>query len=195
MLAAATPDPEAAARREREAMEAARKAGRELGLEDAAVEIAERVAAVEQRLQAEHDAQTTRLKDAQQRIAALLSSLPEALAGQARDAEALAVEVAYAALVRVLGAKQADGTLLPDLCRAVAEDFGRADSTLLLAESDLALVAGNDFGLPVRADGRLRAGQCVIETPRGQIESGLDVRTEAVRRALLDAYAAHRGAQ
>jgi flagellar biosynthesis/type III secretory pathway protein FliH len=191
---APAPDPDAAARRERDAFDAACRAGHAAGMREAEQEIEARVAKVEQRLQQAHDAAVARLHDERQRLAAVTASVQATLAAHEQGAESLAVEVAYAALVRVLGAMHADATLLPDVCRAIVDDYGRADATLVLGELDFARVADVDLGLPVRADARLRPGQCVIDTPRGQFETGLDVRTEALRRALLDALATHEAA-
>jgi flagellar biosynthesis/type III secretory pathway protein FliH len=110
----------------------------------------------------------------------------------AEDSELLAVEVAFAAVTRLLGEKSADRSLMLDLCRAVIREYGHPPATLRISEADLNLLEPNSLDIPVEVDRRLVAGQCVIDTARGQFETGLDIRLAALSKALLDTVADHR---
>jgi flagellar biosynthesis/type III secretory pathway protein FliH len=121
----------------------------------------------------------------------LLKSLDAAFVLRAREAQDLAVETAYAALVRVLGQKSADRQLMRELCEEALKARGIGAATLRLSPADHADVALEDTHLLVVADSSLSPGQCVLESPRGASDTGLDVRLEAIRRAFLDGLGAH----
>ena len=187
--AAPGPDPAEAARASAAAHAAARKAahdqGRADGLADAEREIATRVGRIEGELRQQHDAALRELEASRRRLDAVAQGLDGALAAHAQAGEAIAVEVAYAAVLRLLGTMAADRTLMVTLCRAVVRDYGHPPATLRVAEEDLPLLEDAQLELPVEADRRLAPGQCVVDTPRGQFESGLDVRLDALRQAFL----------
>lgn len=175
------------------AFDAARKEGFAEGSKDAEREIAQQVEKIERRLTAVHEAAMAKLEAEQSRLRQYISSLSGALQDYSVDAETLAVEVAYAAVIRVLGEKSADRTLLPELCRTIVREYGHPPATLRVSDVDFSLFESTEFDIPVEADRRLLPGQCVIDTARGQFESGLDVRLEALTKALLSAVAEHRG--
>jgi flagellar biosynthesis/type III secretory pathway protein FliH len=187
---AATADPEAAlrARAERE-LAAAREQGKAAGLKDAEAEIARRVDAVTAKLHAEHDAAIGAVRDERKRLRALSDGLEAAVAAHGGVIEHTAAEIAYAAVVRLLGARVAERQLIADLCRAVLHDYGGPQAVLRLGEADMARLPDGVPGVTVEVDRRLGPGQCVIVTARGQFESGIDVRLERLRRALLDTLA------
>jgi flagellar biosynthesis/type III secretory pathway protein FliH len=81
---------------------------------------------------------------------------------------------------------------MPELCQRIVHEYGHPPATLRVSESDMQLLAPVEMGIPVEADRRLAPGQCVIDTARGQFESGLDVRLEALRMTLLSTMAEHR---
>jgi flagellar biosynthesis/type III secretory pathway protein FliH len=176
-----------------QAFDGARERGLAEGLKDAEREIAERVSKIEERLRIAHEAAVAKLEAEQLRLRKYISALTAALQDHSIDSETMAVEVAYAAVVRILGEKSADRTLLPDLCRTIVREYGHPPATLRVSDVDFSLFESAEFDIPVEADRRLLPGQCVIDTARGQFESGLDVRLEALTRSLLAAVAEHRG--
>jgi len=180
-------------REHQQAFEAAHEQGFAAGAKDAEQQIAQQVARIEERLRVDHDAAQAQLGLERVRLQKYTTSLKSALQGFADDAELMAVEVAYAAVVRVLGEKSADRTLLPELCRSIVKEYGHPPATLRVSEVDFGLLDGTEIDIPVETDRRLAPGQCVIDTARGQFVSGLDVRLGALTQALLAAVTEHRG--
>jgi len=190
----AAPDPAEALRaRQAHMLEEARELGHRQGMADAEREIAQRVENIESRLRVEHEAAIVQLHAREERVQQFADALQSALDVHARDAEMLAVEVAFAAVIRLLGEKSADRSLMLDLCRAVVREYGHPPATLRVSEADLSLFETNTLDIPVEVDRRLVAGQCVIDTARGQFETGLDIRLAALSKALLATIAEHRG--
>ena len=112
-----------------------------------------------------------------------------------RDAEAFAVELAYSALTRILESRHTDRALLAEACAKAAREAGHS---LLRLRVPSALAAGivNDPGfanLEVIADPSLQSGQCILETSRGELETGLEARLEALKNSLLKALASSGG--
>lgn len=172
-------------------LEKARREGLAQGLADAEAELAKRVEAVALKLR---EAQRLDAQRLETRVAALdesISGLASALAQHARHAEEVAVEAAFAALVRVLGQKSADRALMRELCEEALKSRGIGAATLRLSPADHPDVDLGDTHLSVVADSSLSPGQCVLESPRGASDTGLDVRLEAIKRAFLDGLAAH----
>lgn len=168
------------------AFEEARDRGFDEGMKDAAREIDRRVDKIAQKHHDEHAAAMASLRQAEAAQRQLLEGLQGALRQYADDGEVLAVEIAYAAVARLLGDKAADRSLMQELCRTVVREFGHPPATLRVSDQDLALLDPAQLDIPVEADRRLAPGQCVIDTARGQFESGLDVRLEAIKQALLN---------
>jgi flagellar biosynthesis/type III secretory pathway protein FliH len=189
----ATDAAEALRAQHQQAFDAARERGFAEGSKDAEREIALQVEKIERRLTAVHDAAIAKLEAEQTRLRQYIASLAGALQDYAIEAETLSVEVAYAALIRVLGEKSADRSLLPELCRTIVREYGHPPATLRVSDVDFPLFESTEFDIPLEADRRLLPGQCVIDTARGQFESGLDIRLDALTKSLLAAVAEHRG--
>jgi len=179
-----------------EQLEAAFAKAKEQGLADgrqaAEAELAKRVQAAETRLRETTDAALKKLDEQRAHLLKLATSIEAAVSRHALDSEELAVEVAYAALVRVLGDAARERSLIPDLCRTIIREYGHPTATLRVSDADLPLLAEVDLGVPVEADRRLSAGEAVIDTARGQFECGLDVRLAAIADVLAGTLAAHR---
>ncbi len=190
---AAAPDPAEVLRAQRQQIfDAAREQGFAEGKRDAESEVARQVEAIAGRLRQEHEVALGRLRSERERLENLASSLRNAIIEHAAMAEQDSVEVALAAVVHLLGEKSADRSLMTDLCRRVVHDYGHPPATLRISEADLPLVDGIKFGIPMEVDRRLAPGQCVVDTARGQFESGLDVRLQALCKSLLATVADHR---
>jgi flagellar biosynthesis/type III secretory pathway protein FliH len=174
------------------AFEDARKRGEAQGLREAEAMLAKRAQAVEATLREEHEVVVERLEDERARLVKMLGTLENALAAHAQASEELAVEVAYAAALRLLGERAGERSLMTDFCRTVVREYGHPPATLRVSDIDLSLIDAAALGVPVEADRRLAPGQCVIDTARGQFECGLDVRLSALTDALLATLAAHR---
>lgn len=190
--AAVTPDDTTA--RLQAVFDEARARGFDEGMKDAAREIDRRVERIAQSLKDEHAIAVASLKQAEEAQRQLLEGLQGALRQYADDGEVLAVEVAYAAVARLFSDKAADRNLMLDLCRTVVREFGHPPATLRVSDPDFALLDNAQLDIPVEADRRLAPGQCVIDTARGQFESGLDVRLEAIKQSLLSGLQDYRSA-
>jgi flagellar assembly protein FliH len=179
-----------------EQLEAAFENAKAQGLADgrlaAEAELAKRVQAAEARLRETTDAALKKLDEERARLLKLATSIEAAVLRHALDSEELAVEVAYAALVRVLGDAARERSLVADVCRAIVREYGHPTATLRVSDLDLPLLADVDLGVPVEADRRLSPGGAVIDTARGQFECGLDVRLAAIAQTLAGTLAAHR---
>lgn len=174
-----------------QAFEQAREQGRAMGLADAEAEIARRSGTVEMHLRSEYDAARSSMEKQREKLLQLIESIKAEFERFSRQCEATALEVAYAAVLRLLDQKAVERTLMQELCRAALKPHDLDGATLHVAEDDLESIELDISGARIVADQRLRPGQCVIETARGQYETGLDVRLEAMRRAFLKGLAAH----
>ena len=191
----AAPDPAEQFRRERDQLvEAARVEGKQKGLADAEAEIARRVDAVPARLETEHRRAVQELQARIAEVSALGDALSAAIRQHAATSEETAMEAAYAALLRVLGERAADRTLMRELCLQALAARGAGTATLKVSaqdREDLRIEANN---LQIVADPGLLPGQCVLESARGASDTGLDVRLEAMKQAFLDGLSGHRQA-
>jgi flagellar biosynthesis/type III secretory pathway protein FliH len=175
------------------AFDAAHEQGFAEGMRAAESEIGLQVEKIGARLREEHAAGLKQLQAEQERLREMVLSLPEALAAHAAEAELFAVEVAFASVTRLLGDKSADRSLMADLCQRIVHEYGHPPAILRVSEADMPLLESIELGIPVEADRRLAPGQCVIDAARGQFESGLDVRLDALCKTLLATVALHRG--
>jgi len=106
------------------------------------------------------------------------------LAGAAGEVVALALEVARKVLGRELG--EPGTAALPALAgRALAAARDRRAVRVRLAPAEAA-EAGTWLppGVEVAADPALAPGECVVETPGGRIEAGIDAQLGELARAL-----------
>lgn len=100
--------------------------------------------------------------------------------------EALAVTIAYASICRLIGRMHTEHELVAALCREVLEGM-RLDATRVrISQADRAFLEENSLALPIVADPELEPGDCVIETPLGGIEAGIEVQLRALLQALLE---------
>lgn len=131
------------------------------------------------------------LEQARQQLEALITALPAALAEHAQAAQEVAVAAAYAAVVRMLGQAYADGQLMQPWVMQALADMQQPADAIHLAPQDMPHVVPPE-GVRLVADARLQPGQCLLRTRLGHYESGLDVRLETLRTALLTGLARHR---
>lgn len=177
------------------AFDEARDRGFSEGMKDASREIERRVEAVTGRLRQDQFEEATKLQERAQALHVLSQGMAGAMERIQSEVEAIAVEVAYAALIRLLGAHADKRDLLQAHCVVVMNEFGDPPATLRVSERDLELLDLSALPFPVESDRRLAPGQCTVETARGQFDCGLDVRLEAIRHAFLAGLREHQGAK
>ncbi|HEY2344254.1 MAG TPA: FliH/SctL family protein [Xanthomonadaceae bacterium] len=184
----ALPDPRVQLETERAlVLEAARAEGWKQGLQHADAEIQARAQAVERDIAERHAAGSAKLASANDQMKALLRGLPDAMCDTDSRIERLAVEIAYAALARLLGAATVEHPLITKVCAQALAECRQRPVVVRVAPSDAAALSEclEDDGVRVVGDQRLRPGQCQLETHKGLYETGLEVRLESLKLALL----------
>jgi flagellar biosynthesis/type III secretory pathway protein FliH len=155
------------------------EAGESDGLRDAA-----------QRMQELEDAARDRLGELErerERLSALVEGIGEALHRHGEAMEELAFELALASLARAFGQMQDDGRLLRRLCAQMAAEVRTEAVRLIVSEQDRPLLPARIDGLDVGAGRELVAGECLLETDRGRIESSIGQRLGAIHDAMRQA--------
>lgn len=185
---ATTIDPWAAERAA--ALEAAYREGHALGLKRAKELFETESSAWQAARQKELDELERQLVAAQGRLNDMIRAIPAQMERQAARAEEIALELAYAALVKLLGEQYQGGEVLSVLVRDGIRKAGHAVSAVRVAAADAARLA--DVEVRVTSDAGLSPGQCVLETAYGHHACGLDVRLESLRRAFLAGLTQHR---
>jgi flagellar biosynthesis/type III secretory pathway protein FliH len=130
-----------------------------------------------------------------QGVQALARSVPEALAQGIEGVEDVMVEIAFAAVCKVLGPAAASEEGVRGMVReAMSEVRSKEGVVLRVSPRDHALLQAQfavELNLDVVADERVAAGGCLIETTGGT----LDARLEIQLRRLADTLTRARQAQ
>lgn len=103
------------------------------------------------------------------------------------EMEALAVEIAFAAACRLVGDLHAKRELIAAFCQEAVADLHLEPTQLRVSPSDHAALAEMCPAMPSVPDPAMRAGDCLIVTALGEVETGIETRLHAVLRALLGA--------
>lgn len=184
----ARPDPAAELERERKAvLERAEAEGLKRGLQRADEQILASQQKAEARIEQAHAAQTRKLRDANEQLAALLKAWPAAADELDQRLETLSLDIAFACVTRLLGEIGADGELMKRLCRQALSEYRQRPVTVRVAAADVEAVGelASDTEVRVIADARLSPGQCRLETHKGLYDTSLEVRLDALKQALL----------
>jgi flagellar assembly protein FliH len=173
----------------------ARKQGYAKGFKDAESEIQKRVDEIQLELKRQHMREVAALELSRRQLDEITNSLKLSIEQYANDSEIMALEIAFASVLRLLGDKAADHSLMRSLCHAVAKEYGHGVVTLRVSEHDLKDLDAVTIDINIEIDRRLKPGQCVIETSRGQFESGIDVRLDSLQKTFLATLNEHRAQQ
>jgi flagellar biosynthesis/type III secretory pathway protein FliH len=198
---ASTPHAPAAPRgpTEAERLEAAfaeaRAAGVEAADKDVEAEVVQRVKAIQSRLDSEHVARLLALDVERQHLVASTRAIEQTLTAIAADADETATEIAYLAITRLLAAEDNGASAVRALCRELAELHGRAGAIVRASEADAAALADAGLELRIEIDRSLAAGEIALDSERGQFDTSLEQRLEAIKQAFLAGLARHRSAQ
>ncbi len=155
------------------------EAGESDGLRDAA-----------QRMQQQENAARDRLDELEcerERLSVLADGLGEALHRHGNAMEEMAFELALASLARTFGQMQDDGQLLRRLCTQMAAEVRAEAVRLVVAEQDRPLLPSRIDGLEVETRRELDAGECLLETDRGRMESSIGQRLRVIHDTMLQA--------
>lgn len=102
------------------------------------------------------------------------------------QSEALAVTIAYAAVCRLVGRMHAERSLVSALCLEVVESMHLEPTQVRVAQTDQTALEKVDLTLSIKVDPALQPGDCIIETPLGGVEAGIEVQLQALLKALLE---------
>lgn len=122
-----------------------------------------------------------RLADEVNLLAEEVAALQARLEGEAVE---WAAEVGFMALARVLGQAHADAQLIRSVCEAVADEQALPAVTLRL-HPDLLDEVPLRAGLTIVPDAEIGKAQVIVETPRGDIDSGIAVRLRSLCDGLI----------
>jgi len=191
----AIPDPAEQIRLYRqEAEQEGRREGLLRGQADARKELEAKLRKAEEELQCKHDDAMRELEAFRTSLASLVENLGMESERLSRLAEEAAVVAAYAAVLKLLGDRAAERTLMRDLCLHALGSAEQAPTTLRVSTADFAsLGVGEDLkAINVVVDASMKSGQCAFDTRLGHYETGLDVRLEALKNAFLEGLQLHR---
>ncbi len=183
------PDPALLLEQERRTvLEHAQTTGLAQGLQHAEAEVQERVQAAEREVKDANAEEAIRLSEARKRLSALLNALPGAVVEAESRMEEAAIEIAYAALLQLLGETVAGGALIHQLCQRALTEYRQRPVLIRVAAEDVQWLSDlieTDGTVRVAADPRLSIGQCQLETYKGLYDTGIEIRLEALTQAFL----------
>lgn len=170
------------------AMEEARRQGYAEGLNRASEEVREATIKAQREIEAAHAAEGLRLRAEHDRLAVLLHEIPGAVSAVDAKAESMVLEATYAAVLRVIGQTVPDDMLVERICQQALDEYRVRPVVLRLSPEDARLVGSSldDTSIRIEVDHGLRVGQCRLETYKGQYDTSLALRLEALKQAFLE---------
>jgi flagellar assembly protein FliH len=126
-------------------------------------------------------------------LAGTFANIERAYEAQLRSSEAVAIDIAFAALCRLVGETHADRSMITASVQAVLSAIPATSSgSIHVRTSDLPilqeLMAHPDMaqwsGWRLIPDPSIRAGGCVVRTPRGDFDGRLEAQLEALATLL-----------
>ena len=130
-------------------------------------------------------------------LTALGDALTEACNRNQAALEAGAIEIAYAALLRIIGQSAGDLAVVTDTVRRVLEQAPeRTLQRIRLSPADHALLTWNEHGLNLGgallvADERVLTGGCIIDTDAGSLDGRLETQLQELRMLLVELHRAN----
>lgn len=132
-----------------------------------------------------------------ERLKTLAAQLVRAKAGAIEDAEDAIIDLAFAALCRILGHAGATREHVQNVVReAAATSHEREQLTIRLHPADLDLLRDADGSLDatlrLSADTSIELGGCIVDSANGTLDARLETQLTRLRSTLLDVRAARR---
>jgi flagellar biosynthesis/type III secretory pathway protein FliH len=177
-----------ASERER-VLEIARQQGHAEGMARAQGEIESAAENARQAITAANAAESERLEACNERARALVRALEVELARMDGELEEVAIQAAYAAVLRMLDAARVERSVVADMCHIALDEYRQRPVVLRVAAEDAAYVAAtfDDASLQVEPDLQLPRGHCRLETYKGTYGTSVEERMEALKQAFLGA--------
>lgn len=169
------------------ALEAARRDGYAEGMARAEKEIEAASERARQTIEQAQSAESKRLETANRRMEELLQGVSQAAADADATTATWVAEIAYAALVRFLGENGVDDALLKQVCRQALEEYRQRPVVLRVPVDEVPMLQelSADASISIEGDARLAPGQCRLQTRKGDYDTGLEVRLDAIKQAFL----------
>lgn len=141
--------------------------------------------------------ETVAAADARERQARLLAdAIATASARWERELEAGAIEIAYAAVLRILGQAAGSRDAIVAMVRKVMEGMTeRRALSIHLSRSDHAVLSADTTapimsGVALVPDDRVEIGGCIVETDAGSLDARLETQLAGLRDLLLSLHRA-----
>lgn len=160
--------------------------GFEAGFEDGDKEARNALQEAQDAARASTEAARTEQERWQSALVGLASQFAQAQKEHQAQMEALAVTIAYASVCRLVGRIHAENGLIAALCGEALESMHVEPTQLRVAGADRTMLEESSLALPIVVDPGLQAGDCVIETPLGGIDAGIELQLRALLQTLLD---------
>jgi flagellar assembly protein FliH len=130
-------------------------------------------------------------------LAALGAAVTEACTQRRAAIEAGAIEIAWAALLRLIGQSAGERAAVADTVRCVMEQLqDRTLQSIRLSPADHALLEQGGHGLNLGAaqlvaDERVEVGGCIIDTGAGSLDGRLETQLSELKAVLLELHQVH----
>ena len=141
------------------------------------------------------------LQSCNERLAAVTDAISSMSQAWQSELESAAIEIGYAALLRIVGQKAGDRATVESMVRAVLEQLSeRRLLNIHLAPADHALFHNGEGVLPslgavLVADERVTMGGCIVETDAGSLDGRLETRLAELKAVLVEIHNARELAQ
>ena len=187
---AAQPEPDPAQRLREEAeqvLEAARAQGYREGCEQAKAEIDRACEQAQREVHAAQAEEQARLEAASSEAVRILQILEGLPAQCERELGDVVTEVAYAAVLRILDTTMVDVSLVHGLCQRALGEMTQRPVVVRIHPSDADALAALADGSDVRIepDARLSRGRCRMQARRGDYDTSIEQRLDALKQAFL----------
>lgn len=130
-------------------------------------------------------------------LEALGTAITEACTQRRAAIEAGAIEIAYAAVLRLIGESAGERTVVADTVRRVLEQLpDRTLQCIRVSPADHALLLQGAHGLNLGgaqlvADERVELGGCIIDTDAGSLDGRLETQLSELKTLLVELHQAH----
>jgi flagellar assembly protein FliH len=130
-------------------------------------------------------------------LEALGAAIKEACTQRRAALEAGAIEIAYAAVLRLIGESAGNRTVVADTVRRVLEQLpDRTLQCIRVSPADHALLQHGAHGLNLSgallvADERVELGGCIVDTDAGSLDGRLETQLSELKTLLVELHQSH----
>lgn len=134
------------------------------------------------------------LQSCNERLVAVTEAISLRTQSWQTEVESAAIEIGYAALLRILGQKSTDRAMVESMVRAVLEQLPeRRLLNIHLAPADHALLHDGQrmppsLGAVLLADERVSMGGCIVDTDAGSLDGRLETRLAELKAVLVEVH-------